>query len=501
VAPNSIALAAALEDIFVAVALLTISVGLVLPGMIAHAAEEVARAADHLATGTLADLLGAMQALGEGRLDAAHARVDVRPVVVHTRDELGAMATSFNTMQATIARAASALDVARAGLAAASAALQGSEERVRAILDATSEAILLLSRDGRILAVNRRFEEIFGMAATTVLGRDFVERTALHEQVFADPPAFRAMVTASAPDTERQFRQTFVQVWPRRRELDLSSVPVPGADGSILGRLYAFRDVTQERSADRVKSEFVSVVSHELRTPLTSIKGYVDLVLAGDVGEISAEQREFLGIARQNADRLVNIVNDLLDLSRLEGGEIALHRAPLDLAKVVEQAAQALRPQLDRKRQRLTVDMDQGLPLVSGDPNRLVQVFTNLLSNAHKYTPAGGEIGVAAAIEGELVRVEVRDNGVGMTDGELDRLFTRFFRAKNPATQEVGGAGLGLVITKWLVELHGGTIAVASTPGAGSVFGVTLPALPAVRGSPAHVPVPRHGDHRVVAGG
>ena len=355
-------------------------------------------------------------------------------------------------------------------------ATEAARGETRAVLDATVEGIALVAPDRRFLTVNRRFTELFGVRPDEVVGRRFDELQVPVERAFADPAALRALVVDSASDRDRRFTQVVEQRWPERRDLELYSAPVAGAGGEPLGRLYAFRDVTRERAVDRMKSEFVALVSHELRTPLTSIKGYVDLLLDDAEGRLSAEQREFLGVVKHNADRLAALIADLLDLSHLESGRLALRPGPLDLGRIVAEVAASLRPQLRGKRQHLVVAVAPRLPVVWGDAERVVQILTNLVSNAHKYTPDGGEIVVAAAPEGAMVRVEVRDNGVGMTEEEQAHLFTRFYRARNPSASDAGGTGLGLAITRELVQLHGGTIGVDSAPGRGTTVALTLPA-------------------------
>src|SRR5262249_17140588 len=153
----------------------------------------------------------------------------------------------------------------------------------------------------------------------------------------------------------------------------------------FLGRLYVLRDVTHQREVDRMKTEFVSMVSHELRTPLTSIKGYVDLLLEGEVGDISEEQQDFLTIVKNNADRLVALINDLLDISRIEAGRVELRRTALDLTHVVSGVATMLGPQFEAKRQRLVLKLPSVLPAAWADHDRVTQIVTNLLSNAYKY--------------------------------------------------------------------------------------------------------------------
>jgi signal transduction histidine kinase len=233
------------------------------------------------------------------------------------------------------------------------------------------------------------------------------------------------------------------------------------------------------QEASKRKSQFVTLVSHELRTPLTAIMGYMELLLEGQVGEGAQQQREYLDIVKSNADRLIELIDDLLDIARIEAGKIELRRTTLDLVHLIQGVARSFRPQMEAKGQRLTLDVAEALPAISGDAARITQILTNLLSNAHKYTPPGGRIRVTVRGEEGRVRIEIRDSGSGLSSEEQAQLFTPFFRAQNPATQDVGGTGLGLAITRALVEMHGGEIMVASAPGQGAIFSFTLPAMAA----------------------
>lgn len=349
----------------------------------------------------------------------------------------------------------------------------------RAVLDAANEAMVLFSPDLRVQMINERFSTLFGMVAADVLARRFDEVQPEMERTFADPARLRALFARAAVEPEQPFKEDVAQRWPEPRELELFSTPVRGHHGQQLGRLWVFRDVTHEREVDRMKSEFVSLVSHELRTPLTSIKGYVDLLLAGEVGELDQEQQEFLTIVKNNADREVMLINDLLDISRIDAGKVELRQSIVDLAGLAQHVASSLRPQLEAKGQQLTLDLPVELPAVWGDGDRVTQILTNLLSNAHKYTPPGGSITISARGAAGEVRIDVRDTGIGLTSDDQVQLFTKFFRAHNRTTQEVGGTGLGLAITRSLVELHGGQLTVTSAPGQGSTFSVTLPAVAA----------------------
>jgi signal transduction histidine kinase len=231
------------------------------------------------------------------------------------------------------------------------------------------------------------------------------------------------------------------------------------------------------QEANRLKTEFVSMVSHELRTPLTSIQGYAELLLEDE--RIGEAQRESLNSIKKNSDRLLGLITDLLDLSRMEAGRLDLHRTSLDLVHLIREVAGSLRPLIEAKRQRLRLDLGEALPAAWADADRVTQILTNLISNAHKYTPVEGSITVAARSDDGFVRVDVSDTGIGLSPEDQAQLFTKFFRAHDRSRQAGGGTGLGLVITRFLVELHGGRITVSSVPGQGSTFGFSLPTVEA----------------------
>jgi PAS domain S-box-containing protein len=355
-------------------------------------------------------------------------------------------------------------------------ATEAARSETRAILDATAEAMLLVTPDGVVRTINRRFSEMLALPEEAVCNRAFAELQPELERRFSDPAAV-ALLAAHIPDTEERFTRDLAQRWPVSRTLELFSTPVRSADGALLGRLYVFRDVTREREVDRMKSEFVSLVSHELRTPLTSIKGYVHFLMSGDIGEVSGEQQAFLEVINHNADRLGGMINDFLDLARIESGHIDLAKVPVDLASLVSQVVASFRLQFEAKQQQLVIALADDMPLVMGDTERLVQIITNLVSNAHKYTPSGGTITISTRQEGIALQLSIADTGIGLTLDEQGQLFTRFYRARNRTTQAIGGTGLGLTITKSLVEMHGGSIAIESEPGLGTTVTVTLPIL------------------------
>ncbi|HEY8741437.1 MAG TPA: GAF domain-containing sensor histidine kinase, partial [Candidatus Dormibacteraeota bacterium] len=247
---------------------------------------------------------------------------------------------------------------------------------------------------------------------------------------------------------------------------DLAAWAQLEVNGLEAGRLLALHDVTLARELERANSDFVSTVAHELRTPLTAIIGFADL-LDSDFSPGPDAVVEYTGIIRNNAQRLDTLVGDLLDVSRLESGQMRLKFEDVHLSEVVSGVARTLRPTCTAKHQSLHVRLPDGLPTVHVDRRRVGQVITNLLTNAIKYTLDGGEVRVAAKATEDYVALTVVDSGVGMTVAEQSRLFSKFYRARNPATKEESGTGLGLAITKSLVEAQGGRIAAASAPGKG----------------------------------
>lgn len=240
----------------------------------------------------------------------------------------------------------------------------------------------------------------------------------------------------------------------------------------------------QVQRANDAKTEFVSFVSHELKQPMTSMRGYTDLLAKGAAGELNDMQHGFLETIRSNVMRMDALVSSLLDISRIESGRIKINLIDVSVEHIIEEALRTIRGQIETKEQPLEVDIAPDLPLVRGDRDRLVQVLTNLLSNAHKYTPEGGQITVRAQrwVDVEdtsgkdgFVLCSVADTGLGMSPEDQERLFTKYFRSEDPAVRSESGTGLGLVITKSLVELQGGQIWVKSEVGKGSTFAFTIP--------------------------
>lgn len=235
------------------------------------------------------------------------------------------------------------------------------------------------------------------------------------------------------------------------------------------------------KRANETKNEFVSVMTHELRIPITSIKGYTDMI--GMIGPVTEQQGNYLNIIKSNVDRMTLLVSDLSDISRIESGRLALDIAdnvhPLD---VLNEILPSMRNEIDRRQHTVQLEIPNNLPVVRADPKRLGQIFTNLISNAYKYTPDGGTITVRAHSSDGQVRCDVIDTGIGMTPEQLSKLFTKFWRSDDLAVREQPGSGLGLTIAKSLIEMQGGEISVTSEPGKGTTFSFTMPMSEASHG-------------------
>jgi len=228
------------------------------------------------------------------------------------------------------------------------------------------------------------------------------------------------------------------------------------------------------QAANKAKSEFVSVVTHELRIPMTSIKGYADMI--GMMGQLSDQQKGFLDIIRVNVERMSILVSDLSDVSRIESGRLKLElEDAVNLREILDRLMPSMQAEIDKREHKVKIEMPDKLPTAIADPTRVMQILVNLISNAYKYTPNGGTIAIRAKKDGDFVRCEIADSGVGMTDDEQAKLFTKFWRSDNLHVREQPGTGLGLTIVKNLVELQGGEMTVQSKKGEGTTFVFTMP--------------------------
>jgi signal transduction histidine kinase len=356
---------------------------------------------------------------------------------------------------------------------------QEEASRSQAILEAVADGVLVTGSDNRISFLNSSIQTILAIDAVRVLGNPLDEFGGLFGKAAStwmetirrwseSPASYEAGDTYAEQLELGDGRIALIHLAPVILQND------------FLGTVSIFRDITHEVEVDRLKSEFVATVSHELRTPMTAIKGYVDILLMGAAGAINENQSHFLNIVKGNIDRLNILVNDLLDISRIEAGRVILSPQALDLREVAEDVIADIqrRSQEENKPMALSLDAPRSLPPVYGDSERVRQILDNLLDNAYHYTPENGTIKVHLhSLNGTEVQVDVIDNGVGIAEPDQERVFERFYRGEHPFVLATPGTGLGLPIVKQLVEMHNGRIWMKSkgVPGRGSTFSFTLP--------------------------
>jgi len=357
-------------------------------------------------------------------------------------------------------------------------AQQVESTKSQAILEGVADGVMVTDADGKVVLFNAAAERILDLPREEAMGRTTREMLGLYGSQAQD---WLEAVGEWRENPGSYVRDDYLaaQLDIEDRVVSVHLAPVlMGARGSVqqfLGTVSVFRDVTAEVEADRAKTEFVSMVSHELRTPMTSIKGYTDLMLMESVGALTDGQEKFLSIVRSNVNRLTMLVDDLLDISRIESGRLELTPESMSLQEAVDRVVASMEARANEKELILRSQLPSDLPMVRADSDRVAQILTNLVGNACQYTPSGGEVVVSAQVRDGEVHLSVRDTGIGISPGDREKIFDRFFRADSPEVQGVSGTGLGLPIVKSLVEMHGGRIWVESELGEGTSFTFTLP--------------------------
>lgn len=365
--------------------------------------------------------------------------------------------------------------------------LRQSEMRIRAVVDGADHLIISTTPAGLIETFNRaserdlgyRAEEVIGIATPKLfLDADEVARR-VRESAEEGMPAMSDFDAITArvrkEDGSDTGEWTFIRKDGSRFPVLLTITALRDAQGEISAYLGIATDISERKKMERMKTEFISTVSHELRTPLTSIRGALALVAGGVVGELPAAAKPLVEIAHKNSERLILLVNDLLDMEKIEAGKMELNATPVKLMPLLQQALEGNQAYAEQYQVRYELEGDLPDVMVNVDANRMMQVLANLLSNATKYSPAGGTVKVALERVGQQVRVAVKDNGPGIPEEFRSRIFQKFAQADSSDTRKKGGTGLGLSITKAIVEHMGGRIWFDSQPNVETVFHVEFP--------------------------
>lgn len=352
--------------------------------------------------------------------------------------------------------------------------IEAEKEKAESILRCMIEGVLVVDTQGSLILINDNAREMFKMDPA----RDL--RGASLSEVSRHPEMKRLMADVLACDCSAQCFSKEIGL-DEGRWFRVNAVSLKGADEKALGYILVFHDVTELKRLETVRADFVANVSHELRTPLTAIRGYAETMLQSPPSD-PKEAEHFLGIIYRHSERLGRLIDDLLALSDLESGKIQMAVQRLQAAELIGRVLEIFQDQARRKEVQLSHSIQPDLPLIPGDSDRLQQLLINLVDNALKYTPAGGQVSVSASLASQddhlpsMVEIAVADTGSGIPEKDLPRLTERFYRVDKARSRELGGTGLGLAIVKHIVQAHRGQLKIESQIQKGTTVRVSLPA-------------------------
>jgi PAS domain S-box-containing protein len=350
-------------------------------------------------------------------------------------------------------------------------ALTEQELQLRHQIEEAPDAILGVDLEGQITLFNREAERLSGHQQGDVLGRPFSQLVCPEYLEQLD----QLLSSEAHSGVGQQVHELhIIDGWGDQVPLEVRVSPLEKG-GRLTGWQVIGRDISERKHLEEMKSQFIATVSHDLRTPLASIMGFSETLMEGSPGPLTETQEEFLGIIFESSQRQLALVNDLLDVSKLEAGRLQLEMETVHLPELIWGVVEGIRPLADKKGVTLKMDVNDGLPRTEGDPRRLERVLSNLLSNAVKFTPEGGNVEVAAWQDDGQLKIRVSDTGVGIPPEDLPNLFQPFHRGRNVTKKAIEGTGLGLTIVKALVEAHKGTVEVESELDKGTTFRLTLP--------------------------
>lgn len=376
-----------------------------------------------------------------------------RRINIHYHNELGDLVHNLNEMSAV--------------LQSQIQQITNDKNELQAILSSLVEGVVVINVDGRMMYLSPNFCDLLDVRSREATGRLYWE--VIRNQEINDS-------IKEAIGFQKAVKKDIDVVGPQDVFFSMQISPIFNRDKKLVSVVAIFHDITEHKKFERLRTDFVANVSHELKTPLTSIKGFVETLQSGAMKDPDNAKR-FLDIIDKQTIRLESLVNDLLTLSSLESRELFMDFRRDSVDKILPSVVALHKTQLDRMGHSLDVRMAQNLPPVSVDRQRIEQVFLNLLDNASKFTPQGGKISIDAVRDGDFVRLDVKDNGIGIATEHIPRLFERFYRVDKARSRELGGTGLGLAIVKHIVLAHQGKVTVTSKIGEGTTFSIFLPAV------------------------
>jgi PAS domain S-box-containing protein len=338
-----------------------------------------------------------------------------------------------------------------------------------AVLHSIAEGLVVLDSKGKVVMMNPAAEKMLGVQKKDKIGRPIMENMR-EEQLIS-------LVNDSSLDKENREIELVSPQDETKKTLRASTAVIENENGSTVGIVSVLSDITKQKELDQMKANFLSSVSHELRSPLVAMEKSISLILSKNTGPVNETQEQFLSIAERNIKRLGRLINDLLDLTKLEAGKLELKPQPASIESIIKDSVEGLNNWAQAKSINIERKIEEGIPLVNADPDRLVQVLTNLIGNAIKFTPNNGNITVDAVLRKDKQEVEVgvKDTGIGINKENLGKVFDKFYQVGERTPSDINGTGIGLSIAKEIVELHGGKIWVESEKGYGAKFIFTLP--------------------------
>jgi PAS domain S-box-containing protein len=344
------------------------------------------------------------------------------------------------------------------------------KSKIKTIINCMGDGVLVCDRDSCIVLSNPAASRMLKISENSLIG-NFLSQCNLHS-------ALSNIIQESLTTTDKGYTSVSQELGIGESGeffLRAHTAPVRNDLGETLGSVTVIQDISHLKELDKMKSEFIAMVAHELRAPLAAVEQQLTVILNKMAGEVTAKQEQLLGRAKERTKGLLTLIKDLLDLSKIEAGMMVQYKEPLVLQEVIQRVVDLMRVEAENKKIDLQFSTPPHIPLIQADRNSMEGIFTNLISNAIKYTPEGGKVWVTLGDESGFVKATVSDTGIGIKKEDLTRIFDKFYRVKTTETRQIVGTGLGLSIVKSIVDAHLGSISVESEEGGGTTFSVLFP--------------------------
>ena len=350
------------------------------------------------------------------------------------------------------------------------------KSKIKTIIHSMGDGVLVCDREGYLVLTNPAASRLLNVSDDSVVGMPLFGANlplelskVIKETIGGKDLSYSCVSQELVIGDATQTSQVFLRA---------HTCPIPNDLGETMGSVSVLQDISALKELDKMKSEFIAMVAHELRAPIAAVEQQLMVILNRLAGEVTEKQEELLSRAKERIKGLLDLIKDLLDLSKIEAGRLVQYKEPLSLSEVIQQVVDLMRAEAEAKRIDLQFSAPPDVPAITADRNAMEGVFANLVSNAIKYTPEGGKVSISLFEEGSCVKTTVSDTGVGIAKEDIPKIFDRFYRVKTARTRQIVGTGLGLFIVKSIVDAHFGSISVESELGSGTTFSILLPKEP-----------------------